>query len=233
MSEFPPNLTFRDLSLNERSRTTPTGGGRKEKLLSAVLEAVESDSEVERLLSLVLEAIEKDGQETRKLLSAILSKELKVVTQEVNIPKFPEFPKVQKVIVQNPTDAVEVLNPTDLSGIGEIVKQNRTIISLLQKLANQEVKVEVLGGEKPAQPSVATRIFRQIKNRTSFTETFTYDGSGSITLKRIPITGTAKVYAGGGRFTSGAAEDYTISGRTITPVNSWPTGIKIVVDYEA
>jgi hypothetical protein len=56
-------------------------------------------------------------------------------------------------------------------------------------------------------------------------------GSGtSFTLAHTPISGSLRLYGAGQRLTSGAGNDYTISGTTITTVNSYATG-QLIADY--
>lgn len=65
---------------------------------------------------------------------------------------------------------------------------------------------------------------------------FTYNevvaGSGtSFTLAATPTAGTVSVFGGGQRLTPGIGNDYTISGTTITTVNSYSAG-QILADYQ-
>lgn len=56
-------------------------------------------------------------------------------------------------------------------------------------------------------------------------------GSGtSWTLANTPVSGSVKLYGAGARLTPGAGNDYTISGATITTVNSYSAG-QLLCDY--
>lgn len=57
-------------------------------------------------------------------------------------------------------------------------------------------------------------------------------GSGTtFTLTNTPTVGTVVIYGNGQRLTPGAGNDYTISGATITTINSFPAGA-ILADYQ-
>lgn len=51
-------------------------------------------------------------------------------------------------------------------------------------------------------------------------------------LAYIPKTGSEMVYVNGVRMRSGAGNDYTISGRTLTMATAPPTGSNFIVDYQ-
>jgi hypothetical protein len=56
-------------------------------------------------------------------------------------------------------------------------------------------------------------------------------GSGtSFTLANTPVSGTLRLFGAGQRLTPGAGNDYTISGATITTVNSYGAG-QLIGDY--
>jgi hypothetical protein len=56
-------------------------------------------------------------------------------------------------------------------------------------------------------------------------------GSGTtFTLANTPITGSVKLFGAGARLTPGGGNDYTISGATITTVNSYSAG-QLLADY--
>jgi hypothetical protein len=56
-------------------------------------------------------------------------------------------------------------------------------------------------------------------------------GSGtSFTLANTPVSGSLRLYGAGQRLTPGAGNDYTISGVTITTVNSYSAG-QLLADY--
>lgn len=225
----PPNLKFKDLPMVPKEEKKPFDfnfnlrqSDNVEKLLLKFLEQQEK----------VLETLHNSLNENIKSLTeAIQKKELNVTTQKVEIPP---PPKVQNVRVENPVHEVLVANPpkmkpTDLSAL---VKQNQTIISLLTELVNKEPQ---LGGQdhvEQAKPSTPLGLFRRLRNRTTYTEEFSYDGSGSITLKRIPIRGTERVYIGGQRQKKENEQNYTIVGKEITFVRSIRSGTDISVDYD-
>ena len=56
-------------------------------------------------------------------------------------------------------------------------------------------------------------------------------GSGtSFTLTHTPVSGSLRLFGAGARLTSGAGNDYTLSGATITTVNSYGAG-QLIGDY--
>jgi len=56
-------------------------------------------------------------------------------------------------------------------------------------------------------------------------------GSGTaFTLAHTPVVGSVKLFGAGARLTPGAGNDYTISGATITTVNSYSAG-QLLADY--
>lgn len=71
---------------------------------------------------------------------------------------------------------------------------------------------------------------------TGITPTFVANeivlGSGTAwTLANSPTLGTQQIYSEGQRLTPGAGNDYTISGSSITTVNSFSSG-SILADYQ-
>ena len=65
----------------------------------------------------------------------------------------------------------------------------------------------------------------------SFVDNEIVSGSATtFTLANTPTVGSVHVYGSGQRLTPGAGNDYTISGSTITTVNSYSAG-SILADY--
>ena len=120
---------------------------------------------------------------------------------------------VSKVLsqVKHPTHGIE-----DIQGLREALDE-------LQKLSQRRYGTvgSVFG---------ASKIYKALAN---VVPTGTPNGViTAFTLPKAPVSGTEKVYINGVRQQSGASNDYTLSGKTITFVSAPPTGAKILSDFE-
>lgn len=72
-----------------------------------------------------------------------------------------------------------------------------------------------------------------VSSSSTFRDNEVVSGSGtSWTLAHTPVVGSVHVYGSGVRLTPGAGNDYTISGTTITTVNSYSAG-QLLADYRS
>ncbi len=126
------------------------------------------------------------------------------------------------------------ITPTTIADGEILIGSNAGDAFVKSTITGTAGEITVTNGAGTITLSLATAVITSSNIITGETPTGTVNGANdTFTLANTPIVGTVKVYLNGMRQKSGAGNDYTISGSTITfeAGNIPQTGDVILTDY--